>query len=316
MVHASRASRRWSAYAAAGVVLALLGQSAASEPPGTSKDAKQATAIARQAPRDADDPTNTAALESDTQRVAAALEAKNTYDKSTESQKDAHEAAGAAREAANWAAGMGIAAWLETVITGVGVGLVGLTLRQVKITADETKNTAKAARLALNHAKLSTQQELRAYVALEGVDFEWTDTHAAVVQVSWKNNGSTPTVRAITQTNVRMEDSDIPTDFDFPDLSADKPGIVSLGPGQHRNFHTNEKIHEVDIAAVQSGYRHIHVWGWIEYSDVFEQPTRHRSEFCSVLKTIGKKEGKLAYVWNSYGPFNGTDGDCYRKPTT
>ena len=95
----------------------------------TRKSAEQAAAVTRQGPNGGGSPASAAALESDAQRIAAALETKNTYDQSDKGQQDAHEAASAARDAANWAGGMEIAAWLETAITGVGVLLVGLTLR-------------------------------------------------------------------------------------------------------------------------------------------------------------------------------------------
>jgi len=337
-------ARRWGAYAAFGITVALLGQATAAQPPHPGHGAGDAGSVANQAPKTTTQPSAPVPIERDVERVASALESKNTYDQSTKGQQDAHEAAKAAtdaaasaRDAANWAGGMLIAAWAETTVTLVGVILVGATLVYAKKsaeaasdatvemgkTAKATKDAAWASEIAARNSvtattliRENTRAELRAYIALEGIDFEWTDTHAAVVQVSWKNNGATPTVRALTQTNVRMEDSDMPEGFEYPDVTRDKPVIVSLGPGQHRNFHTNEKIHVVDIENVQSGYKHIHVWGWIEYCDVFDGKIRHRSEFCSVLKTLGKKAEKVSYVWNSYGPFNGTDGDCYRKPTT
>jgi hypothetical protein len=313
MVHAGGHARHRGAYPALGVALALLGQSAASEPPSASKDAEQTTTVARKAPRDASGPTNAAPVESDAQRIAAALEAKNTYDKSAEAQKDAHEAAGAARDAANWAGGMGIAAWLETAITGVGVLLVGLTLRQVKITADETKKAAKAAQDALDHARTSAQKELRAYVMFEELSIQWASDHSGTVQCMWKNTGLTPTRRAIVQVNLRINQAPLPDDFDWADIDDEPTGKIALGSGQQLPVFTVARLTRNSIL---SGILKINVWGWIEYSDVFENTPRHRTEFACELKVLGGNSVQPQYVWEGVGPFNGADEDCYRKPTT
>ncbi len=315
MVAIGSHARRWGAYVAVGVALGL-GQACAAQPPHPRISAQATSDPSGKSPSDNPDPSRSSPLEGDAQRIAGALEAKNRYDQSPQGQQDAHKAADSAADAAGWAEGMFWVAIVETAVTLAGVVLVYLTLREVKITADETRNAATAAKDALAHARSSAQQELRAYISLERIDFRWTDNHAAVVEVTWRNTGETPIRRALAQLNMRIEDDEITEDFDFADKPPDTPDPIHIGPGQMRTIHTPEKVHEVDIGAVASKRRHINIWGWIEYNDVFKGTARHRTEFSSVLRILGSKVGTPTYVWESFGPMNGADEDCHHKPTT
>jgi hypothetical protein len=127
---------------AAGWLLAAA--SAAAEPPHNGAVPGHASPPAQQAPRDQGSPSPTTALDNDAQRIATALEGKNSFDQSNKGQQDAHEAAKGAEDAAGWAGVMVVVAGAETLITGAGVLLVGLTLRQVKITAEQTQKQADA----------------------------------------------------------------------------------------------------------------------------------------------------------------------------
>ena len=51
-------------------------------------------------------------------------------------------------------------------------------------------------------------------------------------------------------------------------------------------------------------------------ADNFPDTERHRAEFCFEVQVTGNpiyKEGGFAY--RMLAPFNGFEGDCYRKPT-
>jgi len=197
MVHARRATRRWGAYAALGIALAISG-SALGEQANGRHGARRAGAPTQQAqPADAK-PSPAAAVESVGERVARALEAHNAYEQSAKAQKDADETAKASTDAARWGMGLLIAGGTETVVTIVGVILVGLTLsaarrsaREAEKAAKEMKRSADSADRALRHARASSQKELRAYVNIATAQFETREGTTFAV-VSFTNYGRTP----------------------------------------------------------------------------------------------------------------------------
>lgn len=321
MVFASGHSRCWGAYVAVGLAVALSASSAGADSPPSNQSsvASRAGAVdapAKQPPNDRGNPSRPTTVENAVQRLASAFEAKNRYDQSPNGQKDAHEAAEGAKQAACWAGAMLWVALFETLVTLAGVFLVWRTLRQVKITADETRNTATAAKDTLSHARISSQQELRAYVDLEKIEVQWASNESAAVNVFWRNSGQTPIRRARTIINLRVDSENLADNFDFPDLTGEEVGAISLGSNQSRGVFPNTRITRAQIANVGNGTLFINVWGWIEYNDVFEGSPRHRTEFSSRLSVLAVGQ-PAQYTWaGGDGPFNGADEDCYRKPTT
>jgi hypothetical protein len=156
MVHARRATRRGGAYAALGIALGLV----LGDPVGGEASAAPAQGVANHSPHADHKPSPPPPVEGVAERVAAALEAHNSYEQSAKAQQDAHDSAQAAKDAAYWAKWLGIAGLVETVVTIVGVILVGLTLRaaresarEAKRGADEMKRSADAALEALELAR-------------------------------------------------------------------------------------------------------------------------------------------------------------------
>jgi hypothetical protein len=315
MVHAGRHARNRGAYVAAGIALAL-GPAARAQPPNDSHSARPASAPAQQAPANSGQPSDLPAVKNAVERVAGALEAKNRYDQSAKGQQDAHDAAQAAKEAACWAGWMLVAAVVETLVTGAGVVLVWRTLRHVRDTATETKNTATAAKDTLDHAKIAAQQQLRAYVTFEKIEINWASDSTGTVQAFWTNTGHTPTQRGIARVALRIETTELPGDFNYPDVDSEPASSISLGGGQTQSAFTLSRIKLSDIERIEPGIYFINAWGWIEYNDVFENTKRHRTEFATALHVLGGVTGNKQIVWEGRGPFNGADGDCYRQPTT
>ncbi|MGH6958238.1 MAG: hypothetical protein ACREEW_16355, partial [Caulobacteraceae bacterium] len=148
VAHGCRA-RRWSACAALGIALALLGRSALADPPEQGANASHAPAITGQSPAKDGSRSALSVAERSAQRIATALEAQNAYNQSAEGQKNAQEAAQAAHAAAQWAGWMLLAAAIETFVTFVGVVLVGLTLKAARESARHTQRQADAAERSL-----------------------------------------------------------------------------------------------------------------------------------------------------------------------
>lgn len=179
--HASR----WGAYAALGIALTLLGQSASAQPPHQDASTAHTSRVSNPGPKGAGHPSSTAPIESSAQRIAGALEAKNAYDHSAQGQQDAHEAAKAARDAANWAGGVLVAAWAETLVTLAGVVLVALTL-------GAARRSAKAAEKNIEETRRIGEAQVRAYVAISDVTVSFDKEGDPTVAIGAKNTGDSP----------------------------------------------------------------------------------------------------------------------------
>ena len=71
-----------------------------------------------------------------------------------------------------------------------------------------------------------------------------------------------------------------------------------------------------DVSHVQNGTKHIYIWGWVEYDDVFPRAPRHRTEFCVKLRVVADIEAGEAdaIIWDHYKRFNNADDECEHKP--
>jgi len=113
---------------------------------------------------------------------------------------------------------------------------------------------------------------------------------------------------------------EIPDDFDFPDewtpgeLRENVP--ISIG-ARAETWCAPQEFHLVDVAHITQGDRHIYIWGWIDYSDVFAKTARHRTEFCFELMVIGNPDhpNPQNISVRTYRKHNGTDTECFRKPS-
>jgi hypothetical protein len=207
---------------------------------------------------------------------------------------------------------------------------------QAAITRDIATEQASQTREAIAQAKLSAdaatkQVEIsrssvttieRAYVFCERIDANWTaDKPSELVRkwsfnVVWRNSGKTPTRwgRNCMNTWVGANVGELPDDFDFADVANAIPADIVIGP--NAAMHTWAIELEVGtLDAIRQGRTHAYIWGWFDYSDVFEDTPRHRSEFCVELQVVGNPvytEGGFKY--RRHGAFNGFDTECLRSP--
>jgi hypothetical protein len=206
MVHASRATRRWGAYAALGVALGLV----LSGPIGGDAGAAPAQPIAQQSPQNNAKPSPPPTVESVPERVAAALEAHNSYEKSPQAKDDARDSAQAAKDAAYWAKWLGVAGAVETAVTAVGVVLVGLTLKAARQSAKEAKRAADAMGQSVKVSERALIEMERPYVFVRfgksgfdlssraekrpdgGVNIIFTSRYSGTLEVKFVNVGRSP----------------------------------------------------------------------------------------------------------------------------
>ena len=61
--------------------------------------------------------------------------------------------------------------------------------------------------------------------------------------------------------------------------------------------------------------REWYFWGWVEYDDVFEGTSRHRTEFCFWVERVRfPQTGAMAMGLRPHSRFSAVDRDCLRPP--
>jgi hypothetical protein len=168
----------------------------------------------------------------------------------------------------------------------------------------------------------SEQRELRAYV--HSVEFTrqahvsreigGVNVPGLVIAVAWKNLGATPARRVRTACGARLFIGPTPDDFDYPDIGGDQKGIP-LGPGAHTYSTVFTRIDELRTGQL-AGNRY-YVWFWIEYSDVFADTPRRRTEACVRVRFEGDPGSPDAKVfWEAVTAFSNVDDECRHQPKT
>jgi hypothetical protein len=143
-------------------------------------------------------------------------------------------------------------------------------------------------------------------------------------RIVWENSGDTPTKNLRTHFNVVLFPTVLPDNFAFPDLNP-SGGILLLsttvatliGP---KASSTTMAIHILPdhLKDVRDGKRHLYVYGWAEYNDIFPGTKRHRTEFCHKWLISGDitapEKFHANFTW--YNRYNGADEDCIKPLQT
>ena len=170
-------------------------------------------------------------------------------------------------------------------------------------------------------AEKTAKTQLRAYVFLKNVQLlKIFDKYGASivayrVMVEWQNTGKTPTRKARTNINYEISEKDLPKEFSFPD--SDVIRYATFGPNQTVSSEGIE-IHLVDVEHISTGARNLHIWGWVEYNDVFDNTPRHRTEFSNRVLIRGEPRLNVPLLWEMQPTenHNGSDDECFRKATS
>jgi hypothetical protein len=229
-----------------------------------------------------------------------------------------------------WAKYSAIFAGIGLFANAAAIALVWLTFRETRRTANAAVDQAVAANAANIHAQETTQRELRAYVfvkelilAVDKMPSRVSPYTAAFVEgasntyrirAELENSGNTPAGRVTYCINSESSESELTADFDFPD-SKDLETTV-IGPRAVAHTQT-VSFPAIEITMASRDGWHLYIWGWIEYSDIFPDTPRHRTEYC--FEVVAKKwpDGdKIDISFRPHNRFNGADKDCMRKPQT
>jgi hypothetical protein len=194
------------------------------------------------------------------------------------------------------------------------------SMDDAKMAAEAAKESALAARDSIALARNTAERQMRAYIHTQNVESYWTAEKFTETLTKWtffpvwKNSGATWPVNLISAANLWIgENARLPMDFDFPDYALAQRGIVGPNAIMHGS-HFDISVER--LQKIRAGSATAYLWGWVEYNDVFDNKRRHRSEFCFQIEVTGNpiyKEGGFRYA--TYGPFNGYDDECYRKPS-
>lgn len=161
-------------------------------------------------------------------------------------------------------------------------------------------------------ALISTQ---RAFIFIKLFELNQIENTLKVTVVPvWENSGDTPTKNMISHVNGKWFDSVLDEDFTFPDYEGEEIVRLLIGPKQTMGA-SPLGFSESDVRKVINGNGHIYVWGWAEYSDIFEKTPRHRTEFCSDVILYMTKDSQIIPRFKLHKKYNGADNECMKKPS-
>jgi hypothetical protein len=168
---------------------------------------------------------------------------------------------------------------------------------------------AEAAKKSADLSERSLHELNRAFVFVKEMKPAPSATAGAIdVWIVWENNGTTQTKSMRTLRMLKEFDSEIPDDFDYPDDPEAKAGSASIGPRGTLSGAPVTLSSEM-LTKIASNKRHLLVWGWIEYDDIFPDTKRHRTEFAVEIK-VAAAEGGYSVAPVARRNFNGADEEC------
>jgi hypothetical protein len=138
------------------------------------------------------------------------------------------------------------------------------------------------------------------------------------MEVLFTNAGNTVAKNFIGNTTVAVFDGQMPDSFNYPDRGAVQPLRGVCGPRVTMVFPAEIAIQ--DIVDIQQGRKEGFVYGWVEYNDIFEATRRRRTEYCAKIRVVGDPHtsrpigNPSPLSFEVYGPYNGTDEDCFHQP--
>lgn len=181
--------------------------------------------------------------------------------------------------------------------------------------ASSTRNAANAARDAAKVAERSLFDVQRAFVFARCL-IKGVRGSALVVDVEWRNTGTTPAKRFVNWVNNDTFEGSIPENFIFPDIKG--PDILNLqdeftalcvAPPQ-ASLIGKAIIPLSNLKLAGTGTHRVYVWGWCEYDDIFEGTKRRRTEFCVWLQPVSATDASAEFIVKQHHKHNGTDEDC------
>ena len=126
-----------------------------------------------------------------------------------------------------WADPVAFYTFVLALFSGGLLVVAGLQIWLLLRAEDVSRLAARAADESANVARQSLEATQRAFLFVGSFSVQ-AFNNAVVIQPSWENSGSSPTVRMHTKTNWKLFSGDPPDDFDYPNF--DDNGNVTTAP--------------------------------------------------------------------------------------
>jgi hypothetical protein len=165
-------------------------------------------------------------------------------------------------------------------------------------------------------AEETAKKQLRAYVSVKEITPQKVAAADRSLVDNWRiniilaNGGNTPTKNLLCGINWGVFDQPLPDDFEFPDKPHSEPTIGLIGPNAVLYSEYVDIPTPLIDSHVANGHKHVYIWGWVDYNDIFDSTSRHRTEYCIKVTKRGSLLG-----FEPRGKFNGADEECLRRPT-
>jgi hypothetical protein len=136
-----------------------------------------------------------------------------------------------------------------------------------------------------NQVSLDTQ---RAFISLIGPSMvpDIKDNKVQGINFLWSvnNSGSTPAINGIGRDSVATPMTEIRSGFNFDELPQGQQHRFVMGPKVTLTMDPlNVPLDTLE--AVERG-KHVYLWGWITYSDMFKGTPRRLTEFCYEITSV------------------------------
>lgn len=135
--------------------------------------------------------------------------------------------------------------------------------------------------------------------------------------IRWTNDGATRTRNARYRLNAKLTDKALPMGYPFPDEPPVKIKKMLLGPKASDMSVSEPVVTLRDFRAIKEGHKHLYVWGWMTYNNVFRETPLHITMACFEVQVTGEPllQGKQGVTM--FTPINKcdkhicADEECY-----
>ncbi len=131
----------------------------------------------------------------------------------------------------------------------------------------------------------------------------------------WVNAGNTPTRGMRNYISIYWIDRPIEPNWDFPDLAASdsQTESVPLSASPRGQVHGNSCYVPINIIeSVITGGRHLYLWGWAKYRDVFPNTPLHVTRFAVQIRVGGNASDpqRISFQYSYLPTYNCADEEC------
>jgi hypothetical protein len=210
---------------------------------------------------------------------------------------------------------------LFTFVLAIATVFLGVMAIRADHTADRT---AKAAQRSAQIAEQALVAGQRAFVSVGNwlsiaqKKVETGEVIAWGFRVRWYNAGNTPTRDMLNYVNLRLSNTDLPADWDFPDHRGNVAGKnepVQLGIAPKGTVESAMLTISVgDLDDVIHERKFLHFWGWTTYGDVFPGTGKHVTRFAVRITAGGDPTNpdKMSFNYDWLSQYNCADNECER----